>query len=89
MSFDAENGKLATGSDDGLVKIWNLGADDEKWETAWESSIDCKHNMTLAMDADWQRDLLVTASWDYNVDMWNLTTGNLLAQSFSATVLWL
>jgi hypothetical protein len=31
--------------------------------------------MTLAMDVDWSRKKLVTASWDYNVDMWDLQTG--------------
>ena len=40
-----------------------------------ERSIDCKHHMTLAMDVDWSRKKLVTASWDYNVDMWDLQTG--------------
>lgn len=42
-----------------------------------ERSIDCKHHMTLAMDVDWDHGRLVTASWDYNVDMWDLKTGAL------------
>ena len=42
-----------------------------------ERSIDCKHHMTLAMDVDWNRGRFVTASWDYNVDMWDLNTGPL------------
>eukprot|EP00913_Durusdinium_trenchii_P026561 g24919.t1 len=83
MSLDAENGKLATASDDGLVKIWNLHTEaGEEWETSWENSLDCKHNMTVAMDVDWQLGRLVTASWDYNVDMWNLTTGEHLHHFF-------
>ncbi len=69
---------LFSGSDDGLVKIWNLGVDDDgTWEAAWERSIDCQHHMTLAMDVDWERQKLVTASWDYNVDLWDLQTGGL------------
>ena len=43
--------------------------------TTEERSIDCKHHMTLAMDVDWSRQKLCTASWDYNVDMWDLQTG--------------
>ena len=33
--------------------------------------------MTLAMDVDWDHGRFVTASWDYNVDMWDLKTGPL------------
>ena len=33
--------------------------------------------MTLAMDVDWDHGRFVTASWDYNVDMWDLKTGAL------------
>lgn len=38
--------------------------------------------MTLAMDVDWSRKKLVTASWDYNVDMWDLQTGDHLHHFF-------
>ncbi|CAE7641909.1 unnamed protein product [Symbiodinium pilosum] len=73
---DWAKGRLATGSDDGLVRIWNLN--EPKWEPMWEKSIDCMHEMTVAIDADWESNRLVTASWDYNVDMWDLETGDLL-----------
>lgn len=87
LSLNTEEGRLATGSDDGLVKLWNLALDESSdenfsWETAWERSIDCKHHMTLAMDVDWSRNKLVTASWDYNVDMWDLKTGDHLHHFF-------
>ena len=72
---DWAKGRLATGSDDGLVRIWNLN--EPKWEPMWEKSIDCMHEMTVAIDADWESNRLVTASWDYNVDMWDLETGSL------------
>lgn len=92
LSLNTEEGTLATGSDDGLVKLWNLAADEasdcdsrdsrDSWQNAWERSIDCKHHMTLAMDVDWSRKKLVTASWDYNVDMWDLQTGDHLHHFF-------
>jgi len=82
LSLHVESGKVATGSDDGLVKIWKLDSESEDWKDAWERSVDCKHHMTLAMDVDWDHGRFVTASWDYNVDMWDLKTGNHLHHFF-------
>ena len=70
--MDWASKRLATGSDDGLVKIWSLDG-----KPTWESSIDCKHEMTVAVDADFGKKRIVTASWDYNVDLWDLETGPL------------
>mmetsp|Transcript_24106 Transcript_24106/g.56747 ORF Transcript_24106/g.56747 Transcript_24106/m.56747 type:complete len:516 (+) Transcript_24106:135-1682(+) len=73
LAMDWASKRLATGSDDGLVKIWSLDG-----KPTWESSIDCKHEMTVAVDADFGKKRIVTASWDYNVDLWDLETGELL-----------
>ena len=75
--------RLATGSDDGLVKIWSLSQGLEAKDPKWEASIDCKHEMTVAMDADFGNNGLLTASWDYNVDLWDLTTGRLGFDAFA------
>lgn len=75
MSLDARSRSLATGADDGLVKIWALDSD-------WRSSVDCMHNQTLALDVDWSKRRLATASWDYNVDLWDLETGEHLHHFF-------
>ena len=75
LSLDAKSRSLATGADDGLVKIWDL-------DSGWRSSVDCMHNQTVALDVDWSKRRLATASWDHNVDLWDLETGEHLHHFF-------
>mmetsp|Transcript_5943 Transcript_5943/g.14102 ORF Transcript_5943/g.14102 Transcript_5943/m.14102 type:complete len:332 (+) Transcript_5943:66-1061(+) len=68
VSVDWQSMKAATGADDGLVKMWDLKSG------LCVSTIDCEHDQTLALDVNWDLGLLLTASWDQQVKLFDLAT---------------
>jgi WD40 repeat protein len=66
------NGKIASGSDDGIIKIWDLESSEcIKTLTDHMSLVECLIQLTN----DPYKDHIVSGSHDGTIKIWNLTTG--------------